>query len=158
VAGLAAAFVARRAAADLSTAAVRNGELAPAPKKAEEQVVRPLPPVVQVVDINPKQNSKPSGLITVKDTLYFAAAAGVHSQERWKCTLTQKGPVAALVKDIHRGFESSNPTCLTNVNGKLFFLAEEEGVRGTQLWKSDGTEAGTVIVKHIKPGPNGTIP
>ena len=45
-----------------------------------------------------------------------------------------------------------SPTYLTNVNGTLFFTADD-GTNGTELWKSDGTEAGTVMVKDIDRGP-----
>ncbi|MCI0536751.1 MAG: hypothetical protein L0Z50_16155 [Verrucomicrobiales bacterium] len=47
---------------------------------------------------------------------------------------------------------SSNPTELVDVNGTLFFRAI------TQLWKSDGTAAGTVRVKDINPGAAGSNP
>ncbi len=40
---------------------------------------------------------------------------------------------------------------ITNVNGTLFFEAHD-GVHGKELWKSDGTGAGTVLVKDITPG------
>jgi ELWxxDGT repeat protein len=40
---------------------------------------------------------------------------------------------------------------LTNVNGILYFQADD-GVNGDELWKSDGTEAGTVLVKDINVG------
>ncbi len=43
---------------------------------------------------------------------------------------------------------SSNPTGLTNVNGTVFFAATN-GTNGIQLWKSDGSAAGTVMVKDI---------
>jgi ELWxxDGT repeat protein len=45
----------------------------------------------------------------------------------------------------------SNPQSLTNVNGTLFFRAYD-GTYGSELWKSDGTSAGTMIVKDINPG------
>ena len=44
-----------------------------------------------------------------------------------------------------------SPDDLTNVNGTLFFAAND-GVHGMELWKSDGTAAGTVLVKDINPG------
>ena len=46
---------------------------------------------------------------------------------------------------------------LTNVNGTLFFTADD-GVNGCELWKSDGTAAGTVLVKDIRPGSCSSCP
>ena len=40
---------------------------------------------------------------------------------------------------------------LLDVNGTLFFTADD-GMHGTELWKSDGTAAGTTLVKDIYPG------
>ena len=46
---------------------------------------------------------------------------------------------------------------LTNVNGTLFFQAND-GVSGYELWKSDGTVAGTFVVKDISSGSNSSNP
>ena len=54
----------------------------------------------------------------------------------------------ALVKDIFVGASSSNPSAFANVNGTLYFRATDGG-NGLELWKSDGTAAGTAIVKDI---------
>ena len=56
-----------------------------------------------------------------------------------------------MVKDIDPGSDRLRPADLTNVNGKLYFTAND-GVHGVELWKSDGTAAGTVMVKDIVPG------
>jgi ELWxxDGT repeat protein len=70
------------------------------------------------------------------------------------------GPRVALIKDINPGGLNSNPG--TNVftfvsklmNGVLFFPADD-GVNGVELWKTDGTASGTVLVKDINPsGPS----
>ncbi len=50
-------------------------------------------------------------------------------------------------KDLPAGSEPEN---LTDVNGTLFFNDQF-----SQLWKSDGTAAGTVLVKDIINSPGG---
>jgi len=71
----------------------------------------------------------------------------------WKSDGTEAGTV--LVKDINPGAGGSNPSRLVNVNGTLFFLTwAPDGVGGPgryELWKSDGTAAGTVEVTPINP-------
>src|SRR5262249_15065684 len=56
-----------------------------------------------------------------------------------------------MVKDSAPGWYSPNPTRLTNVNGTLFFMATDD-THGSELWKSDGTAAGTTLVKDIDSG------
>ncbi|OYD92880.1 hypothetical protein CDG76_19380 [Nostoc sp. 'Peltigera membranacea cyanobiont' 210A] len=62
-----------------------------------------------------------------------------------------------LIKDINPGGASSSPQNLTNVNGTLYFRAND-GSGGFELWKSDGTEAGTVRVKDIFSGTVSSTP
>lgn len=47
---------------------------------------------------------------------------------------------------------NATPDLLTAAGDKIFFTVGSEG-RGTELWKSDGTLSGTVMVKDICPGP-----
>ncbi len=53
-----------------------------------------------------------------------------------------------LVRDIYKGGNTSNPSDLINVNGTLYFTAIDEH-SGYQVWKSNGTEAGTVKVLEV---------
>lgn len=105
--------------------------------------------------INP---SYPRGLTDLDGTLYFSASEDAFSgagRELWKSDGTSLGTVR--VKDIHAGTASSSPDHLTNVNGALFFSADD-GVHGLELWKSDGSESGTVLVDDINPGSAGSQP
>lgn len=54
-------------------------------------------------------------------------------------------------------FPNSDPKDFTNVNGTVFFTAND-GTNGTELWKTDGTEAGTVMVKNIAAGSTSSSP
>ena len=58
-----------------------------------------------------------------------------------------------LVKDIGPGAGSaiSDLKYIASFNDKIFFLANTIG-QGEELWASDGTEAGTYMVKDIRPG------
>ena len=64
---------------------------------------------------------------------------------------------ASLVKDIQPGIISSSPNGLTVFNGNIYFAATTSG-EGMELWKSDGTTAGTILLKDINPGANGSAP
>jgi len=52
-----------------------------------------------------------------------------------------------MLIDINPG-SSSDPSSLVNFNGTLYFLSDSES-NGSGLWKSDGTLAGTSLVKSI---------
>ena len=110
---------------------------------------------VMVKDINPgPAGSFPTKFTDVNGTIFFSAWDPLHGTELWKSDGTESGTV--LVKDIYPGFfdgnpNGSTPNHLTNLDGTLFFVAED-GLHGEELWKSDGTEAGTVLVKDIVPG------
>jgi ELWxxDGT repeat protein len=55
-----------------------------------------------------------------------------------------------LLKDINPGSANSFPLSFTIANNTLFFQASD-GTNGAELWKTDGTAAGTVLIKDINP-------
>jgi ELWxxDGT repeat protein len=95
----------------------------------------------------------PWALTDVEGTLYFSAIDDPHGRELWKSDGTEVGTV--MVKDINPGGGPSFPGYLTDVGGTLYFEASRSSSpsRSFALWKSDGTGAGTVMVKGIDPSP-----
>jgi ELWxxDGT repeat protein len=104
--------------------------------------------------INPAvgAGSFPSDLTAVNGTLYFSADDGTNGPELWKSDGTNLGTVP--VKDAPGinplAGAGSGPNNLTAVGNTLFFSAND-GTNGVELWKSDGTNAGTVLVQDIFP-------
>lgn len=96
----------------------------------------------------------PSDFVAMGDTLFFLCRNN-NGVELWRVD----GGVAAMVKGIYSGSSAGISTLdvkLTNVNGTLFFKAND-GTTGIELWKSDGTTAGTVLVKDTYPGAVGGL-
>jgi ELWxxDGT repeat protein len=109
-----------------------------------------------VKDINPgAASSNPAMLTPVGNILFFTADDGVHGRELWKSDGTEAGTV--LVKDIFPGWRGSvswydnqpNTTKAYAALGNEFYFAADDGTSGVELWKSDGTDAGTVLVRDL---------
>jgi ELWxxDGT repeat protein len=111
---------------------------------------------IQLQNFDPGQTgSKPSDLTSFNGSLAFVTT---QPGGLWRSDGTVAGTV--LVKDSISGLGSVKyGHHLTNVNGTLFFHPDSGpyyASEGTQLWKSDGTAAGTVSVKNFA-GTGNTI-
>jgi ELWxxDGT repeat protein len=61
------------------------------------------------------------------------------------------------VKQIKPAALGAGPTDLVTVNGVLFFAARDD-MHGQELWTSNGSAAGTVLVRDINPNNIGQYP
>lgn len=77
-------------------------------------------------------SSSISQIISVGSDVYFVASTQDNGTELWKVD-SGSATGATIVKDIQSGVGSSNPRYLTNVNGTLFFNAND-GLSGYELW------------------------
>jgi uncharacterized repeat protein (TIGR01451 family) len=100
-------------------------------------------------------HSRPEDITAIGDLLYFSADSAV-GRELYKSDGTEAGTV--LIKDIYPGTDGlgtpfrSNPTDFTALGGSVYFFTEHFDEFGqSELWKTDGTEAGTVQVKNLNP-------
>lgn len=117
-----------------------------------------------IIDIQPNsRGSMPGGFICCQGKIYFSADDGTSGHELWVSDGTRAG--TKMVMDINQGFRGSNPRDLTccldrKGNATIYFSAETSGVGGVgaELWKSDGTSRGTVLVKDIRSGTASSRP
>jgi ELWxxDGT repeat protein len=98
------------------------------------------------------KGSYPSNIIEIDGNLFFTADDGIHGRELWQVDAEGN---ATLVEDINPGSDnsfpdSSSPTELIEVNGTLYFTADD-GINGRELWQLDA-EGNPVLVEDIFPG------
>jgi len=87
----------------------------------------------------------PRNLVNVGETVYFTSTDLVLGVELFKF----EGGNWSLVKDVNaQGGASSFPREVI-VNGSALVFAANNGLNGIELWTSNGTEAGTRLVKDV---------
>lgn len=96
-------------------------------------------------------------LSTVDGQAFFFTSDSDSGSEPWISDGTSEG--TRLLKDIMPGPGNSSPTPLFEhafvaFNGLVYFAAND-GVSGLELWRTDGTEAGTELAVDLIPGPEG---
>lgn len=96
----------------------------------------------------------PVYFVVLNSMMISFAYDATNGVELWKTDGTVSG--SSLIKDINPGFGSSVPASLRAdmfcvYNNKLYFVADN-GSNGYELWVTDGSTAGTQMVKEIRTG------
>ncbi|MBT1701942.1 ELWxxDGT repeat protein [Chryseosolibacter indicus] len=111
-------------------------------------------------DIRPQHrvSSHPRDLINIEGKLFFVAYDESFFRRLWVSDGTAQGTMMVAKVGENSGTplhtpvdDMTEPTQLTHVNGVLYFTGKD-AAHGVELWKSDGTAAGTQLVKDIVPG------
>jgi ELWxxDGT repeat protein len=95
-------------------------------------------------------------LVAADNRWYFFEEVGDQGLKLW---MAQDG-VATLVRqigEIGRRYPFDFPADpFVQACGELLFFVADDGEHGDELWFSDGTAAGTTLVRDIRPGPTGS--
>ena len=107
-----------------------------------------------VRDLAGESSSRPTEFTRIDNSIVIFAATDRYGRELWITDGTSAG--TRLLKDINQNpnlgpYPSANPSYLTLAGSTVFFVADD-GIHGKELWKTDGTEAGTTLVKDLSPG------
>ena len=101
-------------------------------------------------------SSNPTSLRTFGTELWFSADDGVHGEQPW----IRDAAGFRMVRDLGSGSVfggSSNPQFVGQIEQAALFVAEEP-FGGLELWRSDGTVGGTVMVRDIAIGSASSRP
>lgn len=101
-----------------------------------------------------KQPNGTGNMIALNGTLFFTGSDEQHGMEVWKSDGTEAGTV--MVKDIFPGTASSaifgTLFSFTAMGNYIYFFASD-GTHGFELWRTDGTDAGTTMISDINKNP-----
>jgi ELWxxDGT repeat protein len=102
----------------------------------------------------------PSELITFQGSLYFFAWTAFEVRGFWRSDGTAAGTtLLATFPDQSTAYPGVHH--LTIAGPKLYFVARDgsdPGEHGTELWETDGTPAGTHLVRDVRPGTGSSSP
>lgn len=107
-----------------------------------------------IQDIRPGAGGSNAGrFIAFGETVLFSAGGpeGTAGTEFWR--LEDGG--ASLLLDIRPGDEGSLPFRLA-IRGDTLFFEADDGIHGREIWRTDGSPAGTMLVEDLTPGTAGT--
>ena len=104
-------------------------------------------------------SSAPGDYAVLNNTLFFSADDGVHGTELWTTNGTTAGTglVINLRADGNGIFYGGSPFNMIVYKNKVYFTASDD-THGAELFSSDGTAAGTQMIKDMEPGMEGSVP
>ncbi|OJJ20530.1 hypothetical protein BKI52_18930 [marine bacterium AO1-C] len=109
---------------------------------------------------NGTEGSAPNNFVLINNQLFFVASDATNGAELWITDGTEAG--TKLLKNINGSSTGSlgntvfSYDFMWNAGGRLVFVADD-GSNGKELWVSDGTEAGTQLLKDIRPGQQESV-
>lgn len=115
-----------------------------------------------LIDLAPGNvNSFPRNLTILGDLLLFSANTPGVGEELYRTDGTAEGTF--LLKDINPGTSGGFSSFVNEprnnfIRDGIFYFIGNTSEAGQELWRTDGTEAGTVLLKDINPGSNGSQP
>ncbi|MBL8737937.1 MAG: hypothetical protein JNL12_16000 [Planctomycetes bacterium] len=91
-------------------------------------------------------------------SVVFAGESAATGREVWISDGTPAGTF--LLRDIAPGATSSQPFLAENFTtaGNRTFFSANDGSSGFELWSTDGTPAGTTLVRDLRPGSGSSNP
>jgi ELWxxDGT repeat protein len=110
-----------------------------------------------VANIYPgNDGSGPSAFVATSDRVYFTANDGTHGRELWVTNPSNKADTHIVHEHVPgtAGTSINDPGQVANGN-ILYYVPANDPVTGPELWRTDGTEAGTRVVKDLSPGDGG---
>jgi ELWxxDGT repeat protein len=118
------------------------------------------PPRIPVI-FNPVGFANTSGILFQGNKFFFSAGEDAEGYELWISDgVDGTATHTHIVKDINPGAADSDPGFPFSYlyTTTTFFFPANNATYGLELWKSDGTLAGTDTVKNINPGANDANP
>jgi ELWxxDGT repeat protein len=105
--------------------------------------------------------SGPFGVTLFRGKLYFDASEGQSGLELWTSDGTPDGTVLFADLAANTGNDStsgSQPDSFTVSGDNMLYFTADDHVHGRELWTTDGTPAGTRLVRDVMPGAGKSDP
>ena len=104
-------------------------------------------------------SSSPSEFTVFNNKVFFTATTNNNNNfELYVTDGTVAGTQLFVDLTAPPQVNGSTPSELTVVGNQMFFSAQDNFTNGRELWKTDGTPSGTVMVKNINPGSASSAP